>query len=259
VKVRRRIALGFAFCLALCLSIGSIAFADPAYPTNGLDKANGLKNGDLSLLIDTKEVGAGSGNVHTITGGKQFDYDVYWTQPMLHMEQNTKTFDVFGLCVDSAHLINTGSSYTNYTVADYSNSIVMNDGTRTIESQDAWNKLTYMWSQAKVTSDADRAALQLATWKGCANDWDVTRENFWNSGDGSGVQFWFDGTPGLSGKVAEYLGIGASYNRGEVAGYKYIYDGTNQSFVTAVPEPGTIFAACAILSPVGFVFRRRRA
>jgi len=28
--------------------------------------------------------------------------------------------------------------------------------------------------------------------------------------------------------------------------------------LTAVPEPGTILAACAILSPVGLVFRRRR-
>jgi choice-of-anchor C domain-containing protein len=29
--------------------------------------------------------------------------------------------------------------------------------------------------------------------------------------------------------------------------------------VTAVPEPGTILAACTVLGPVGFVFRRRRA
>jgi choice-of-anchor C domain-containing protein len=29
--------------------------------------------------------------------------------------------------------------------------------------------------------------------------------------------------------------------------------------VTAVPEPGSILAACTVLGPVGFVFRRRRA
>ncbi|MEN6372095.1 MAG: PEP-CTERM sorting domain-containing protein [Armatimonadota bacterium] len=248
--MKYQLLLAITLALALCLGIsGSVI----AYPGPGLSSASGLSNRSLDNLVLKGEVGVESGWAYSTWGGVTYSNNIYWKQPELNITQGTRSWDVFAVCVDTAHLINTGTSYTNYKVGNYSGSIP------TIESQGDWNKLTYMWSKAIVTSDADRTALQLATWKGEVGDWDSSRDNFWTSGDGSAVRFYLGNTPGVASKADEFLKYGADYaGTGPVGDYRIISSDTNQNFVTAVPEPGTIFAACSILAPVGFVFRRRR-
>ncbi|MEN6521627.1 MAG: PEP-CTERM sorting domain-containing protein [Armatimonadota bacterium] len=246
-----QLLLAITLALALCLGISSSVIAGP-----GLSSASGLSNGPLDTLAIKSDVGVGSGWAYSTWGGVTYSNNIYWKQPELHITQGTKSWDVFAVCVDSAHLINTGTSYTNYKVGNYSN------GIPTIESQGDWNKLTYMWSKAIVITEYDRTALQLATWKGEVGDWNSSsRDNFWTSGDGNSAQFYLGDTPDacVKNKAAEFLALGYNYTgTGQVGDYKIISSDVNQNFVAAVPEPGTIFAACSILAPVGFVFRRRR-
>ena len=51
-----------------------------------------------------------------------------------------------------------------------------------------WDRLTYMWSNVSVTTDADRSALQFATWLGAADQWDgLPGANFNYNGLDAGV------------------------------------------------------------------------
>lgn len=233
--------------VSLCLSAASFSFADSALtPVQG-----GLIDGDkvdVKVLYEVPTNNAYIGVIHTGSTSP----NVTWTQPFLQIDGKP---GVFGICVDTLHY--TAANTTEYTVGGYQ------DHTSNIESADAWNKLTYMWSKANVNSDLDRAALQLATWKGCAGDWNTTRTNFWTSGDAGSV-FYVAGdaatrNSAVLAKANTYLDLLTSYNGQQVGGYKLLVSNTrHQNFaVASVPEPSSILAALSVLGPVGLVFRRR--
>jgi len=264
----RKVAFSLAVAALLALFASGAALT---YPTPGMDVFKGLQNGPLQIL-SVSEVGVGSGLIRmkdwTTANPSDFfktEYtdggwaNLYWKQPDLHMVQlqgsTSVTFDGFGVCIDLIHYINPGTEYHAYGVYDFDASNLP----RTVKSEAAWKKLTYMWGQTIsnssdfVTSDLDRTALQLATWKGCADDWTTN----WTTGE---VQVSGMSTT-LANRANFYLGLAAD-NGAYLDMFRVVHNSEtinpNQTFAVAVPEPGTILAALAVLSPVGLVFRRRR-
>lgn len=85
-----------------------------------------------------------------------------------------------------------------------------------------------------------------------------TTTNKYESAANSGHAVRNDNPFTISGVTAIGIGYDVLLSKSSVGGWGTGTGGATMT-ATAVPEPGTIFAAMSILAPVGFVFRRKKA
>ncbi len=226
----------------------------------------------VSLNLVSETPGGYWGNIWTTAGnGGNLALGATIGQPTVALSQNSPAYTWTGwaMCIDSLHTIGYGAQTSNYAAYNFTPSgTYINSNIHTVSD---WYKLTNMFTNANVTSDQDRAALQLATWKGVQGDWNTGRSDFWATyGSTNGFRVTGGNASLLFGKAEEYLAWGNAYTGStEVGNFKILRDTTLQMFaintsseslpLTQIPEPGTIVAAMVLLTPVGFMFRRRLA
>jgi hypothetical protein len=222
-----------------------------------------LNNGSTWNLVDNDSSGGGTVNVQSLNplgnGGEGLV-----GQPDLTLTSGNTTVTGYGMCMDSAHWLYGGQSYSGYQVYSWA-AAVSNGCTGTINpaTTDQWNRLTYMWATAVVNSDQDRAALQLATWVGCADQWNSTPVN----GNWDGANLDLDGISdtALITQAETYIADSANYTGAYANQFDVLSAGDSsndpQTFVvetTAVPEPTALLLAGMGLSGSLVFVRRRR-
>ncbi len=169
----------------------------------------------------------------------------------------------FGMCIDSLHTIGYGPQSSNFAVYNFStNGTYMNNN---IHTSTDWYKLTNMLSNADVSNDLDRAALQLATWKGVQGDWNTSRSDFWGTyGSTYGFSVSGGNASDLFAKAEGYLALGDAYTGStEVGNFKILRDTNLQMFAIkaspVVPEPMSIILGIMGLGSVAGFKRLRRS
>jgi hypothetical protein len=245
-NLRLALVIGVLVALALCsgaamANSGGIPAFQPPMPSSYVD--NGATT---APLWDTYEANAGQTALLTgsaVPGGSQ---DVYAGQPLIAYRDWTG----FGECIDWGHNIGISSppvgGNPGYGAYYWEAALGAGKIGEIVGGTATWDALTTMWHSAVVTTDYDRAALQVATWAVAANQTGFSGPNLTISADGA-----------LLSEAANYMAL-ANNPTGLYAHDYVILSGSAQAFAAAVPEPGTVVAALSVLAPVAFVFRRRR-
>ncbi|MEN6372467.1 MAG: PEP-CTERM sorting domain-containing protein [Armatimonadota bacterium] len=257
--------------LVACLSIGAMAIEQPALDrVTDLNTSNGVKIDNLKVTRDKTPTISITYNGIPAT--------VSTAQPKLDLQQNGHDWSGFAICIDTRTGIflepgNNYEGYHFYTWQGAKNNIDNHGnpdhktGTIAEESDATWNKLTTMWTKAVVdsdknpnpSSDAKRSALQVATWIGTTGIW----SGYTETTNADGTYNWNGGNLKLSNidsgvyNQAKYYLSQAQNNSSYSNNFRVIAD-SRETFVAAVPEPGTIVAALSVLAPAGLFFRRKR-
>jgi len=216
---------------------------------SGIITDNG--SGPATTLTDVYEASYGAAWIQSTNPAGSGGYAIIG-QPLLDLQQGSTSWEGYGMCVDTAHWLYLGAPHADYHVYDWATAYAQGK-TGTIQSTSDWDRLTYMWSTSSVTSNLDRAALQVASWEGAADQWNIPAGSNW-----SGANLQITGLdPAVYTRASQYIAASANYTDAFANNYRLL-NGDSQTFATAVPEPATLFGAFGLLSSAGLFLKRRK-
>ena len=249
-----RIYLALTVAAILVAACASAAFAaQGAFDlyTGPIDNGTGASLN----LTDVAEYGGYTANLQSlIPAGPAIDAVV--GQPLLAISNASTNWTGFGMCIDTADLIYTGTVNPGYHVYNWATAkSVGKIGTiqGITDSVDyIWDRLTYMWCTTTVATDTDRAALQFATWLGCADQWNGL----------SGTDFTYSGlSSAVLTEAKADLNAAVANNATYANNFGIAADGNKvQLFAVAIPapEPTGLVSMVAMISFAGAALRFRR-